>query len=138
MNTKFSMFGGHILFKPFLNVDNMSIFNGLMFNFNLKLTELILFNLILLTFMIPLYIYLKSVKFKNFYLYTTLVFLISGCVSSTIDRIFWNGSLDFIFISNYIVDFKDIYLFFSVTLTLLFIFYQIVKLTFRQIIRKLF
>lgn len=121
MDVTFSMFNGAVKFMPFLNTHSMSLFNGLLFNLNLSLSNLVILNLIVLTLMIPIYLYLKSIEFKNMFLNMVLVLLIAGSISSTIDRLLWGGSLDFIVIFNHVIDFKDIYLFSSI---IIFIFYM--------------
>lgn len=120
MDVTFSIFNGILTFRPFLNTNSMSLFNGLVLDLNISLQNLIILNLVLLILMIPIYLYLRSINFKNLFLYSILVFLVSGGISSTLDRVFWGGSLDFILISNYIIDFKDIYLFLSVFIAFLY------------------
>ena len=122
MDITFSFFNSNIIFRPFLNTDSMSLFNGLVFDLNIGLKNLIIMNLILLVLMIPIYMYLRSIKFKNVFLYMILVLLAAGGISSTIDRLLWAGSLDFISIYDYIIDFKDIYLFLSVFIAILYSF----------------
>ena len=131
MDITFSIFNSSLKFMPFLNTDSMSLFNGLLFNLDLSLKHLIYLNLIVLTSMIPIYMYLKSINFKNLFLNMILVFLISGNISSTIDRLIWGGSLDFISIFNYIIDFKDIYLFSSTIIFIVYMFHCIFFRLFR-------
>lgn len=132
MNATFTMFNGLLTFRPFLNTDSMSLFNGLLVDFNISLQNLILTNLVLLILMIPIYLYLRSIKFKNIFLCLILIFLSSGAIASTIDRIIWGGSLDFIKISNYIIDFKDIYLFLSIFVATLYVLKSLFCLVFRS------
>lgn len=120
MDLTFSMFNGILTFRPFLNTNSMSLFNGLMFDLNISLKNLIVMNLVLLILMIPIYLYLKSINFKNIFLYLILLFLVAGGIASTIDRVIWGGSLDFILIYNYIIDFKDIYLFLSIFISIIY------------------
>lgn len=132
MNTSFSLLDGFISFHPYLNTDSMSLFNGLLLDFDISLGSLILFNIILLILMIPIYLYLKSIDFKNLYLHLMLVFLVSGSVASTIDRLIWGGSLDFLLISNYIIDLKDIYLFLSIIVAVIYLFKSLFSLLFKR------
>lgn len=132
MDVNFSLLNGLVYFNPFLNTDSMSLFNGLLFDFNLSLGSLILFNLVLLILMIPIYVYLKNIEFKNKFLYVILVLLVSGSVASTIDRLVWGGSLDFILISNYIIDFKDIYLFLSIIVAIIYMFKTLLHTVFKR------
>lgn len=120
MDVTFSMFNGFLTFKPFLNTNSMSLFNGLLLDLDISLQKLIIVNFILLVLMVPIYLYLRSIDFKNLFLYSILVFLVSGGIASTLDRVIWGGSLDFILIFNYIIDFKDIYLFLSVFIAFLY------------------
>ena len=132
MDKSFSLWDGLVHFEPFLNTDSMSLFNGLLLDFNLSLGSLIGFNLLLLILMIPIYVYLKSIDFKNKFLYAILVLLVSGSVASTIDRLIWGGSLDFILISNYIIDIKDIYLFLSIIVAVIYMFKSLFCFVFRR------
>lgn len=51
------------------------------------------------------------------------VFLISGMVCSLIDRVFWNGSLDYILLKGFFIfDLKDVYL---STFQVLFVFFVV-------------
>lgn len=120
MDLTFSILNGALTFRPFLNTHSMSLFNGLVLDLNISLQNLIIVNLVLLILMIPIYLYLRSIHFKNLFLYSILVFLVSGGIASTLDRVLWGGSLDFILISDYIIDFKDIYLFLSVFIAFLY------------------
>lgn len=120
MDVTFSFFNGALKFSPFLNRHSMSLFNGLLVDLNLSLKSLIIMNIVLLISTIPIYLYLKSIDFKNIFLCTILILLVSGTIASTIDRLLWRGSLDFILIFNYIIDFKDIYLFSSIFIAILY------------------
>ena len=120
MDVTFSFFDGALKFNPFLNTHSMSLFNGLVLDLNVSLKSLIIMNIVLLILTIPIYLYLKSIDFKNIFLSAILVLLVSGTIASTIDRLLWGGSLDFILISDYIIDFKDIYLFLSIFIAILY------------------
>ena len=137
MDTTFSVFNGYLAFRPFLNTSSMSIFNGLFIDLNVSLNKLILINLILLILMIPIYKYLRSINFKSLYLSSILVLIASACISSTIDRVFWKGSLDFLLISHYIIDFKDIYIFLSIAISIIYILKNIAHLAINYIAKKL-
>lgn len=48
------------------------------------------------------------------------VFILSGAICSLLDKVFWNGSLDYIYIKGYfIIDLKDIYVIISLFFSLI-------------------
>ena len=131
MDTTFSLFNGALKFSPYLNTHSMSLFNGLVLDLDLSLKSLILMNIVLLILLLPIYFYLKSINFKDIFLSAILILLASGTIASTIDRLLWGGSLDFILISNYIIDFKDIYLFTSIFIAIIYILKSLVTYFFK-------
>lgn len=131
MDVTFSLFNGALKFSPYLNTHSMSLFNGLVLDLDLSLKSLILMNIVLLILLLPIYFYLKSINFKDIFLSAILILLASGTIASTIDRLLWGGSLDFILISNYIIDFKDIYLFTSIFIAIIYILKSLVTYFFK-------
>lgn len=99
------MFG----FKPYLNTTQLSFFNNEL-GMNVGLSVLIFLNIILLP-IIPLSIYLLFKKEKvHKVIYLAHDFVFAAMICSLIDKVFWGGSLDYIYLFNrWIVDLKDIY-----------------------------
>ncbi len=132
MDVTFSFFNGALKFSPFLNTHSMSLFNGLVLDLNVNLKSLVIMNIVLLILTIPIYLYLKSIDFKNIFLSAIFLLLVSGTIASTIDRLLWGGSLDFILISDYIIDFKDIYLFSSIFIAILYMLKSLFDFFFKR------
>lgn len=95
--------------EVYLNQD-VSIFNGEFLNMDLSMGLLTLLNLVLLLVLVSVYQYLQLIHLTKKSVYLALLFFLSATVCSTIDRVFWGGSLDFIVFMGWIIDFKDIYL----------------------------
>ena len=131
MDVTFSLFNGALKFSPYLNTHSMSLFNGLLLDLDLSLKSLILMNIVILILLLPIYLYLKSIDFKDIFISTILILLVSGTIASTIDRLLWGGSLDFILISDYIIDFKDIYLFTSIFIAVLYMLKSLISYFFK-------
>ena len=103
---------GNLLgFSPYLNTNQLSIFNNEL-SMNLSSTILIILNVLIIFLVVVFYLYFKKQsKQENIrYLNIMFIFLISGTSCSLIDKIFWGGSLDYIRILSQIADLKDIYL----------------------------
>ncbi|WP_032121438.1 signal peptidase II [Clostridium amazonitimonense] len=129
-----------IYFKPFLN-DKYSWMNS-MFNFGLgKVFHVVLALVILIlahywfTYMNNKHGYSKIGKILQ-------IFLISGGLCSLIDKIFWNGSLDYIMLKGFFIfDLKDIYI--NVFNAILIIFVikhrkRISKINEKEVLREYF
>lgn len=106
-------------FKPYLNTTQLSIFNNEL-NLNVSLQALIILNIILIPIIPLTFKWLnignKYIKFVN----TSEILLLSGAFCSLIDKIFWGGSLDFIYVRKlFICDLKDIYMFSSVCILII-------------------
>lgn len=95
----------------YLNEDQLSVFNGPFLKFDLSLIFLSVLALFMSLFLISVYFFMKDQKLLLPEYQAILALYIAASISSTIDRVFWGGSLDFIVIAGWIVDFKDIYLF---------------------------
>lgn len=106
-------------FKPYLNTTQLSIFNNEL-KLNVSLNVLIILNILLIP-IIPLTIKWinignKYMKFVN----ASEILLLSGAFCSLIDKIFWGGSLDYIYVRKlFICDLKDIYMFSSVCILII-------------------
>ncbi|MEI6101814.1 MAG: signal peptidase II [Eubacteriales bacterium] len=77
---------------------------------------------ILLILIILFYRYLQNRLPKNNTVNVLFAFVFSGAVCSLVDKIFWNGSLDFIQLSHlFTFDTKDVYVSIFIGLVLLFL-----------------
>lgn len=97
-------------FRPFLNRDQLSIFNKDL-NMNLGLGVLILFNFMVILAIVLLMLVLKKDKTLLKMVHWGLWIELSGVICSLIDKIFWHGSLDYIQCFSVIFDLKDVYLY---------------------------
>lgn len=95
----------------------MYVFNGELLDMNLSRLSLIILSILLTFILISIYFYIKKKNKINKYNSIVIALLISAGISSSIDRIFWKGSLDFIKIFTYIFDLK--YVFLTIALILL-------------------
>lgn len=98
-------------FKPFLNKNQLTIFNNEL-NMKLSLEILTIINLVIIAAIIMLFFYHKKTPDckKIYCLNGMFYFLMSGTICSCIDKIFWKGSLDYIMAFGKISDLKDVYL----------------------------
>jgi signal peptidase II len=86
-----------------------SAFNRI-FNLNISNTTLIIATLPVL--LISLYLYKLVNKNKlNLLIKSACSLCLAGAICSLIDKILWGGSLDYLVLSKYIIDLKDIYLY---------------------------
>lgn len=123
MNKKVSFLNNKIGFRPYLNIEQLSIFNGEL-NMDLDLAVLIILNCIGLLVIYYFYKDTKKRYYTDNYFENCFLFLTAGTICSLIDKLFWGGSLDYILFFKYIYDIKDIYL----CIALVFFIVYIVKL----------
>ena len=98
-----------LYFEPILN-DNYSYINSL-FNLGWSKAFHIIMVILVLFFSYYVFKYLEAKNIKNSMINILKVFLFSGVICSLIDKIFWNGSLDYISLKGFFVfDLKDCYL----------------------------
>lgn len=105
-----SFFDDALGFQVVLNTDQLSMYNGHLIDLNLSHATLTGIGLASLAGLVTFYLYLKKEKVMNKMAYTIFALSIAAVICSTIDKVFWGGSLDFIVIPRYIVDPKDIYI----------------------------
>ncbi|WMM25492.1 signal peptidase II [Tissierella sp. MB52-C2] len=98
-----------LYFAPVLN-DNYSYINSL-FNLGWGRIFHILLVVFVLFFSYYAFKYLEAKAAKNSMINILKIFLLAGIICSLIDKIFWNGSLDYILLKGFFVfDLKDCYL----------------------------
>ncbi|MCQ4924523.1 signal peptidase II [Tissierella carlieri] len=98
-----------LYFAPVLN-DNYSYINSL---FNLGWNRYFHITIVVFVLIFSYYAfkYLEVRTTNNPMIKISKMFLFSGAISSLIDKIFWNGSLDYILLKGFFVfDLKDCYL----------------------------
>ncbi|GFZ34603.1 hypothetical protein CSC2_51290 [Clostridium zeae] len=107
--------------KSFFLIDNFLSFNPIInssgswlnarFGTSLSFSVLITVNIIAILIFIEGYRYYLHKGHKDFWADMSFCFILSGCLCSLIDKVFYGGSLDFIGISSlFIADLKDIYI----------------------------
>ena len=110
----------YLSFDPIINSQGSWI--NARFGAGVSFTSLIILNILALIIFIEAYRYYLFNGHKDFWSDMCFIFIISGCLCSLIDKVFYGGSLDFIGISSlFIADLKDIYinlaiLFFALTI----------------------
>lgn len=104
-------------FRAYLNKTQLSIFNNEL-GLNISTGILIILNVILLILLEYSIRILKAQGAYNTLCKTGLLLLEAGAICSLTDKIFWQGSLDYIIVLFKIVDLKDIYLFAGAILAL--------------------
>lgn len=108
LDVNFSILEPLLYFEPKFNRD-YSWFNSMLkLGVGKGIHILIVLILILLTFLF--YKFINRKKETTRLIDTTFAFLFSGAICSLIDKVFWNGSLDYIlFYDLFIFDLKDLY-----------------------------
>lgn len=104
-------------FRAYLNKTQLSIFNNEL-GLNISTGILIIINVIMLIILEYNIRVLKAQGAYNTFCRTGLLLLEAGAICSLTDKIFWQGSLDYLIVLFKIVDLKDIYLFAGVILAL--------------------
>lgn len=121
MKIDFRIINDKFGFSPYLNTDQLSIFNNEL-NMSLSLGVLMLINILSILVMFFLYQFLlKKMYVDNFLIYSMLI-ITSGCICSLIDKIIYKGCLDYILVFNKICDLKDIYLLTGIVLLCIYLF----------------
>ena len=108
-DNRFEIIPNFLSFHPIINTQGSWL--NVRFNTGINFGTLIILNIIAMFFFIEFYRYFTQNFYKDFWTDLCFIFIISGCLCSLIDKIFYGGSLDFIAISNlFIADIKDIYI----------------------------
>lgn len=109
LNSNITLLSSWIYFKPVFNRD-YSWINSLFKLGVSKWFHIILVSLLLLIIVLFFNYLVFNKKVKPLVL-IAFVFLISGSICSLIDKIFWNGSLDYIYVKGFFTfDLKDVYI----------------------------
>ncbi|MDO5518380.1 MAG: signal peptidase II [Clostridium sp.] len=118
MEMRFTLFNFKIGFKPYLNKEQLAIFNN---ELPTSINKLILIALLVVVLIIWLLLYneLKDKAYFNSYLELTYVFSFAGMLCALMDKLFFDGSLDYILLYVKIIDLKDLYLFSAIVCSIL-------------------
>jgi signal peptidase II len=109
-----------LYFDPMFNRD-YSWFNS-MFQFGAGKWEHAAVVFIMLVFTVLFYIFLNTRSSTSLLTDTAFAFLIAAAACSLIDKVFWNGSLDYILVKDFFTfDLKDVYINVFIGLILLII-----------------
>jgi len=109
INTEFNIIGDYIRFRPHLNTD-YSWINSLG-NFGIGLGIHIALVLIIIGVSVVIYGFITTRCKDDKLIEFSFGCLFGGAISSLIDKIFWDGSLDFISLEQlFIFDLKDVYI----------------------------
>ncbi|MCB2362173.1 signal peptidase II [Clostridium estertheticum] len=109
LNNKFAIFPPLLYFKPMFN-RRYSWINSMLQLGNGKWIHII-FVTVMLILMCLFYHYLTMELGNNKIINVMFAFLFSGAICSLIDKIFWNGSLDYILLNGlFTFDLKDVYI----------------------------
>lgn len=116
INKSFKIFSDMVEFKPHLNT-SYSWLNSLS-NFVIGLLPHIIVNIMILFISILVFDFIRQKQKEDRITNLIFIFLFAGVICSLIDRIFWGGSLDYIYLRGlFIFDLKDVYiLFFQIML----------------------
>ena len=108
-NSEFEIIKNILYFQPNLH-KNHSWFNSL-FNLNIEIFVYVIFTVIVIFLSFFVYGFLKENKKDKLLVKLVFLFFYAGAICSLFDRIFWGGSLDFIYLKGFFIfDLKDIYL----------------------------
>ena len=138
MDINFSILNGNFGFNPFINREQISIFNSL-FNLGVSTNGLIIINVVVLVLLCLLYARIKAVFGTDKHIAVIFVLFISAVICSIIDKLLLGGSLDYLLMIRWICDLKDIYLFSGYIYLVVYIIKNVDLVTFsKDQIQKLF
>lgn len=105
----FNIVSDLVQFRPKLN-DKYSWINS-MLKLGISKTVHIISAIITILLIYIIYKFITTMYNRGRMIYIIFVFILSGSVCSIIDKIFWGGSLDYIYLKGlFIFDLKDVYL----------------------------
>jgi signal peptidase II len=114
-------------FKPYKNIE-YSWLNSV-FNLKIGLFTHIVVVIILLLATVVIYDFMASMKVISLLEKWLFMFLFAGILCSFLDKIFWGGSLDYIWLKHFFIfDLKDIYLSIFEIITLLCLIFNYKKI----------
>jgi len=109
MDKEFYIFGSILGIKPIINI-KYSYFNSFS-NMGISLLAYIVLNIVILLLFIAIFDFIKERYTAHKIVYCLFVLVCAALICSLIDKVFWGGSLDFIFFKNFFIfDLKDVYI----------------------------
>lgn len=100
---------GVVVFHPIINT-YYSWVNSL-FNMGISWTVHIVFNILVILLSLLLFSYVRRKNPTDRYVFWLFTFLFAGMFCSLTDKLFWGGSLDYIWLKGFFIfDLKDVYL----------------------------
>lgn len=109
LNMKIGIIPPFVYFEPMFN-RHYSWINSL-FDLGFGRIFHIVLVLFILSFVYSVYKYIKSIIGESKLLDLSYVFIMAGAICSLIDKVFWNGSLDYIYLRGlFTFDLKDVYI----------------------------
>lgn len=120
MDYKIKLLNSTLGFNPYVNRDQLTIFNNQLHP-SINIVLLIILCISTLVSWPWIYSYFYKNEYTNLYFEYGYMLSLAGVLSSLIDKLFWGGSLDYILLITKIIDLKDIYLFSSVIFMLMYL-----------------
>ncbi|SHO52984.1 signal peptidase II [Anaerocolumna xylanovorans] len=122
MGADYRTANGKLGFFPYMNKDQLSVFNNEL-NMNLSLGILLIINIISIIALVLIYILFKKREYTDRYFDYAILIMEAGCVCSLADKLLYQGSLDYLLAGNKICDAKDIYLGAGIVLFCIYLYY---------------
>lgn len=108
LDSRTPIIGEYVMFIPSFNRD-YSWLNSL-FDLGVSKVVHIVFTALILIFIIAIYIYMLQTNAFKIIKYG-MSFMLAGAFCSLVDKVFWDGSLDYIYLNGmFTFDLKDVYL----------------------------
>lgn len=127
MDKSFAIVSDLIKFQPIINID-YSWFNSIG-QFGVGLWPHIIFSIISVAVCVFIFIFYKENYKGNIAINALLVLLLAGVICSLIDKVFWGGSLDYIYLKGFFTfDLKDVYISISQVILISYILVNYKKL----------
>lgn len=120
MGKRVTFLNNRIGFTPYLNRSQLSIFNH-EFNMGLGVFTLIIVNVFCIFLLAFIYKFIKKREYTNVFYEITFILIASGAFCSLLDKIVYEGSIDFMLFFGHIYDLKDIYLFFGIIIVIVYL-----------------
>ncbi len=100
---------GMVSFHPIINT-HYSWVNSL-FDMGISWTVHVVFNILVILLSVLIFLYVRRRNPGDPYVFWLFTFLFAGMICSLTDKLFWGGSLDYIWLKGFFIfDLKDVYL----------------------------
>lgn len=109
MDKQFDLLGNFIAFSPYRNT-KYSWFNSLI-NADIGFAAHVIFNVGMVILILILFDFINTRYRESRFVKVVFIPLIAGSLCSLIDKLVWNGSLDYIWLKGFFIfDLKDVYI----------------------------